>query len=210
MNIQSDVKHPCPGKKPPPGYVRLADIAPGIVQDMRYAGAENFMGRPVPGYRAPCCWLRVEAAAALKAAYDEAAAEGLSLVVYDCYRPPVATAAFLAWSQDAADQTMKAAYYPSIDKKDLFDLGYIARHSTHTTGLAVDLAFEGPDFGTPFDLFDETSATADPSVSAEARKNRTRLLALMTKHGFENLPNEWWHFTYMGVYDPQPVDFDVV
>jgi len=200
----------CAGKSPPPDYVRLADIAPGIVQDMRYAGSENFMGRPVPGYRAPCCWLRREAAAALKAAFEEAAAEGLRLVVYDCYRPPAATAAFLAWSQDPADQEMKADYYPNLDKKDLFDLGYIARQSTHTTGLAVDLAFEGHDFGTPFDLFDEKSATAEAKIVGPARDNRDRLLALMTKHGFENLPNEWWHFTYRGVADPRPVDFDVI
>jgi zinc D-Ala-D-Ala dipeptidase len=209
MNPQTESEHPCAGRKPPSGYVRLADVAPGIVQDMRYAGPENFMGRPVPGYRAACCWLRSEAAAALKSAHEEAAAEGLRLVVYDCYRPPAATAAFLAWSQDGADEIKKTDYYPNIDKKDLFDLGYIARQSTHTTGLAVDLAFEGLDFGTPFDLFDERSATADSAVQGAARKNRDRLLALMTKHGFENLPNEWWHFTYKGVTDPQPVDFEV-
>ena len=162
MNLQTKSEHPCAGEQPPPGYVRLADVAPGIVQDMRYAGPENFMGRPVPGYRAPCCWLRAEAAAALKSAHEEAAAEGLRLVVYDCYRPPAATAAFLAWSQDGADEIKKADYYPHIDKKDLFDLGYIARQSTHTTGLAVDLAFDGFDFGTPFDLFDETLGHCRP------------------------------------------------
>jgi D-alanyl-D-alanine dipeptidase len=207
MNIQKD-SSPC-AKQPPAGYVRLADIAPGIVQDMRYAGAENFLGRQVPGYRAPCCWLRQEAAAALKAAHEEASAEGLRLIVYDCYRPPAATAAFIAWSQDPADQKMKAEYYPQLDKKDLFELGYIARQSTHTMGLAVDLAFEGFDFGTPFDLFDDKSNTADPRVTGVARQNRDRLVALMTKHGFENLPNEWWHFTYKGVSDPVPVDFEV-
>ncbi len=84
MNPQTESEHPCAGRKPPPGYVRLADIAAGIVQDMRYAGPENFMGRPVPGYRAACCWLRSEAAAALQSAHEEAAAEGLHLVVYDC------------------------------------------------------------------------------------------------------------------------------
>ena len=89
MNIQKNSAHLCT-KQPPAGYVRLTDNAPGIAQDMRYAGAENFLGRPVPGYRAPCCWLRREAAVALKAAHEDAAAEGLRLVVYDCYRPPAA------------------------------------------------------------------------------------------------------------------------
>jgi D-alanyl-D-alanine dipeptidase len=199
----------CAKAVPPPGFVRLADIAPHIIQDMRYAGTENFTGRPVPGYRAPRCWLRVEAAHALLAAQEEAAQEGLKLVVYDCYRPPAATKAFIAWAEDAADQKMKTAYYPRVDKKALFDLGYIAKASTHTTGLAVDLAFEGLDFGTPFDLFDDRSTTADPSITGTARINRDRLVALMVKHGFENLKNEWWHFTFKGVSDPKPVDFEV-
>ncbi len=196
-------------KTPPRGFVPLSEVAPLIVQDMRYAGSENFTGRPVPGYTAPRCWLRGEAAQALKAAQEEAANEGLRLIVYDCYRPPAATKAFVAWSQDAADQKMKQAYYPHVEKAALFDLGYIAKASTHTTGLAVDLAFEGLDFGTPFDLFDDRSATADPSITGAARLNRDKLVALMTKHGFENLPNEWWHFTFKGAADRTPVDFEV-
>jgi D-alanyl-D-alanine dipeptidase len=196
-------------KAPPQGFVRLADVAPHIGQDMRYAGSENFTGRPVPGYTAPRCWLRREAAQALRAAQEEAAKEGLRLIVYDCYRPPAATKAFVAWSQDAADQKKKEAYYPNVEKSALFDLGYIAKASTHTTGLAVDLAFEGLDFGTPFDLFDDRSATDDPSIIGAARQNRDGLVALMTKHGFENLPNEWWHFTFTGAADRTPVDFEV-
>ncbi len=199
----------CAKTVPPAGFVRLADVAPTVAQDMRYAGLENFTGRPVPGYRAPRCWLRIEAARALAAAQEEAAREGLRLVVYDCYRPPAATKAFIAWAQDKADQKMKEAYYPRVDKAALFDLGYIAKASTHTTGLAVDLAFEGLDFGTPFDLFDDRSTTADASIPGDARRNRDRLVALMVKHGFENLPNEWWHFTFKGTANREPVDFDV-
>jgi D-alanyl-D-alanine dipeptidase len=199
----------CAKVPPPTGFVRLADVAPHILQDMRYAGSENFTGRPVPGYSAPRCWLRVEAAQALRAAAEEAAREGLKLVVYDCYRPPAATRAFVAWAQDVTDQKMKASYYPQVDKRQLFDLGYIAKASTHTTGLAVDLAFEGLDFGTLFDLFDDLSTTANPCVVGEARKNRDRLVALMQSQGFENLPNEWWHFTYRGDADRTPVDFEV-
>jgi len=33
----------------PPGFVRLADVAPKILQEMRAARAKNFTGRPVPG-----------------------------------------------------------------------------------------------------------------------------------------------------------------
>src|SRR5512143_207068 len=49
----------------PPGFVYLRDVAPGIAQDMRYAGANNFTGRPLPGYDAAECVLKREAAEAL-------------------------------------------------------------------------------------------------------------------------------------------------
>lgn len=192
----------------PQGFVRLSDIAPGIVQDMRYASSENFTGRPVPGYRSPVCWLRREVADALAAVQKDAAREGLTLVVYDCYRPQRATKAFIAWAQDVADQAMKSSYYPRIDKRQLFDLGYISKASAHSTGTAVDLGLVGLDFGTPFDLFDKASATNDSTVGAEARRNRERLVTLMTKHGFTNLPQEWWHFS-LPVEDATPQDFEV-
>jgi D-alanyl-D-alanine dipeptidase len=194
---------------PPEGFVRLADIAPAIAQDMRYAGAENFIGRPVPGYGAPQCWLRREVAAALAAAAEEAAREGLRLVVYDCYRPQRATDAFVRWAADPCDQQMKRAYYPDVDKRALFERGYIAKISTHSRGIAVDLAFEGKDFGTPFDLFDAKSATHHPEITGETKANRIRLEALMHKHGFENLPNEWWHFSFKALKDAPLVDVEI-
>jgi D-alanyl-D-alanine dipeptidase len=168
-----------PQTEPPPDFVRLADIAPHIRQDMRYAGSENFLGRPVPGYCAAQCWLRREAAEALAAVAKDAEATGLSLVVYDCYRPQRATRAFIAWAADPSDQAQKGAYYPQLDKAALFDLGYIARESAHSTGIAVDLALVGLDFGTPL------------------------------RHGFVNFDKEWWHFTLEGLDDVRPHDFEV-
>jgi zinc D-Ala-D-Ala dipeptidase len=193
----------------PPDFVRLADVAPSVVQDMRYAGTENFTGRPVPGYAAPQCWLRREVAVALLRAAEEAQSEGLRLVVHDCYRPVRATKAFLQWAEDSADQQMKASYYPNIDKRTLFDLGYIAKVSTHSRGIAVDCSFEGKDFGTPFDMFDEKSATHHPAIIGEAKENRIRLQTLMAKYGFENLATEWWHFTFMSSKDASVVDVEI-
>ncbi len=198
-----------PHAEPPPDFIRLADVAPHIRQDMRYAGSENFLGRPVPGYRAAQCWLRREAAAALAAVAKDAAAAGLSLVIYDGYRPQRATRAFIAWAADPLDQAMKHAYYPNLDKADLFDLGYIARKSTHSTGIAVDLALEGLDFGTPFDLFDAASGTHHPGISQAAKQNRAFLIALMGRHGFVNFDKEWWHFTLEGLDNVRPLDFEV-
>jgi D-alanyl-D-alanine dipeptidase len=41
--------------KLPAGFVYLRDIDPTIIQDMRYAGANNFVGRPLRGYQAGEC-----------------------------------------------------------------------------------------------------------------------------------------------------------
>jgi len=194
---------------PPSDFVRLHDIAPSIVEDMKYAGNDNFTGRPVPGYAKGHCWLKRSAALALLAVQKEAEAEGLGLVVYDCFRPQQATRAFLAWAQDPNDQLMKQSYYPAIDKALLFKEGYIAEKSTHSTGMAVDLGFVGQDFGTPFDLFDVASATKHALIDETAKANRGKLLALMRKHGFENLPNEWWHFNLPGAADAELHDFEV-
>ena len=49
----------------PAGLVYLRDVDASIVQDMRYAGADNFVGRPLPGYGAAECVLRREVAQAL-------------------------------------------------------------------------------------------------------------------------------------------------
>jgi zinc D-Ala-D-Ala dipeptidase len=196
-------------KEPPRNFVQLSDVAPTIRQDIRYASSRNFTGRPVPGYSAPQCWLRQETAEALAAAQREAAASGLSLVVYDCYRPLRATEAFVAWAGDASDQAMKAAYYPRVDKSVLFERGYISKVSMHSTGVAVDLALAGLDFGTTFDFFDEVSATNYPGLGAEPTRNRALPTALMQRHGFENYPGEWWHFSFKNVKDAAPCDFDL-
>ena len=73
--------------EPAPGFVYLADIDASIVQDMRYAGSHNFVGRPIAGYQAAECILSEAAARALAKAQEQIAAQKLSLMVWDCYRP---------------------------------------------------------------------------------------------------------------------------
>lgn len=180
--------------EPPSGFVRLVDVAPDIVQDIRYAGADNFTGAPVPGYTKPECWLKAEAARALAAAERDAERGGLRLVVWDCYRPKRAVAAFVAWTA-TGDETSKVEHYPNVAKRALLGEGYIAKVSAHSTGLAIDLGVVGWNFGTPFDFFDVKSATQS-IPSGGAAEHRAFLTALMKRHGLNNYPREWWHFTF--------------
>ena len=86
----------------PDGFVDVADVAPGVVVDARYAGSDNFMGRPARGYGSARCLL-TSGARALAVAQRELAASGLGLMVYDCYRPQRAVDDFVsAWARDDA------------------------------------------------------------------------------------------------------------
>jgi zinc D-Ala-D-Ala dipeptidase len=123
----------------PPGFVHLRAIDPTIAQDIRYAGSDNFVGRPLPGYDAAECILRQEVAAALKRVQADLAASGLSLKVYDCYRPTRAVRAMAAWVNDGRSQAATKRFFPKLPKSSLLRLGYIASRSRHSSGTTIDL-----------------------------------------------------------------------
>src|SRR6478752_4052291 len=110
----------CAGSPLPKGFVYLREVDPTIVQDIRYAGPHNFVGRPIRGYLAAECILSTPAANALAVVQKRLAEKKLSLIVWDCYRPKRAVADFFAWSRDPARSEMKAEFYPSADKASLF------------------------------------------------------------------------------------------
>jgi D-alanyl-D-alanine dipeptidase len=210
----------------PPGFVYLRDVDPSIAQDIRYAGADNFTGRPLIGYEAAECILRQDAAAALKRVQAELAARGLSLKVYDCYRPLRAVRAMAAWAHDGRSGEATRRFFPKLQKSSLFALGYIASRSQHTTGVAVDLTLiaagsaQAPpfdpaaaygactgtaaerrpdnsiDMGTGYDCFDVKSHTAAGGLTDKQREWRRKLVAAMAAQGFQNYHREWWHFSY--------------
>jgi len=223
----------------PPGFVYLRDIDSSIAQDMRYATSDNFTGHPLPGYAAPECVLRREAADALKSVQADLAKENLSLKVYDCYRPTRAVRAMAAWAHDGEDSEAAKRFYPALQKRNLFRLGYIAAQSKHSTGTTVDLtlikrppaaaaAFDpaarygpctGPatkrspdnsiDMGTSFDCFDLRSYGANKEISPEQKRWRATLNAAMRRHGFANYFREWWHFSFTGAPEPRAYDFAI-
>jgi len=162
---------------------------------MRYTGTDNFIGTPVDGYAEPLCYLTNEAAVALKKVQQTLQNEGLSLRLFDCYRPQRAVDHFVRWAKDLNDTRMKSSYYPGVAKKDLFKDGYIAAKSGHSRGSTVDLTIDGLDMGTPFDFFDPRSHTQSSAVTTEQHENRMRLKKVMEANGFQNYAEEWWHYT---------------
>jgi D-alanyl-D-alanine dipeptidase len=206
-----------PAEPPGPPLVSVTDLDASIRLEMRYAGADNFVGAKVAGYEVAQCWLTEPAARALAAVQSDLAAQGLGLLVFDCYRPQRAVDQFVRWAADASDQRTKAEYYPDVAKQELVSRGWIAARSAHSRGSTVDLTLTRDDswggatpldMGTPFDFFDERSRSDSSQVSEEARENRRLLRAAMERRGFRNLPQEWWHFTLAG--EPYPdKSFDV-
>jgi len=185
----------------PAAFVDAAAVAAGLAVDMRYYGSDNFVGRRIAGYEAPVCLLTRAAAAALADVQQDLAPFGLGLKAFDCYRPARAVADFASWAADLKDQARKAAYYPKIDKRDVFKLGYVAERSGHSRGATIDLTLidratgRELDMGGPFDLFDPRSWPTAAGLTPAQRAHRLLLRAIMRARGFRPYEQEWWHFT---------------
>ncbi|MEV0428739.1 M15 family metallopeptidase [Micromonospora sp. NPDC050495] len=220
------------GPRAPADIVDLAAVDPSVRTDIRYAGAHNFVGRPITGYAEPRCLLTRPAAEALHRVQTAALAQGRSLKVYDCYRPQRAVDDFVAWAKRPGEQQMKGEFYPAEPKDRLFADGYVGAPTAHSRGSTVDLtlvpvptpdqpgyapgqplvactapagrrfADNSVDMGTGYDCFDPRAHTADARITGTARDNRQLLKRLMTAQGFENYPREWWHYRYLD--EPYP------
>jgi D-alanyl-D-alanine dipeptidase len=224
----------------PKGFVYLADIDPTIQQDLRYASANNFIGRVVPGYGAGECVLVKQAAEALKRVETDVRKKGLTLKVYDCYRPARAVAAFVHWAKEPDDPKAKIVYYPNLPKAALFP-DYIAMRSGHSRGATLDVTLvplgeanpapaqdvveatpctapqveQAPAgslaMGTSFDCFDVKANTTAKGLTKEESDNRAMLVEAMRAQGFRNYAKEWWHYTLDGEPYPDTIfDFPIV
>ncbi|WP_338078238.1 M15 family metallopeptidase, partial [Arsenophonus endosymbiont of Bemisia tabaci] len=96
-------------------------------------------GRKINGYNAPICLITKSAAESLKKVIRVLYPLGLTLKVYDCYRPQSAVNDFISWSQEVDNQSMKSVFYPNEEKSEFLKKGYIAKKSSHSRGSTVDL-----------------------------------------------------------------------
>lgn len=167
-----------PGDRP--DLVDVERLVPDAVLDLRYAGSDNFLGRPL--YPVARCLLLRPAALRLRRAAARLRARGYRLLLWDCYRP-------LSAQREMWRSRPRA--------------GYVAdprRGSHHSRAVAVDLSLltaEGRpvEMPTVFDTFDRRArADAAEGVSGPARRNRRVLRRAMEAEGFLVHPGEWWHF----------------
>lgn len=184
------------------GFVRVTDVIPDAILEMRYYSTFNFVGERINGYEAPVAYLTKEAAAALKNVSDDLMEQGYRIKIYDAYRPQTAVDHFKAWAADVQDIRMKEYFYPKLDKSVLFISGYIASKSGHSRGSTVDLTIvdmvtgREVDMGGGFDFFSEIShPNYTEGLTQEQINNRNILRDAMVSNGFKALSTEWWHFT---------------
>ena len=174
-----------------PDFRPLASIA-GIKVDLRYATANNFVGRDLYS-PLDCAWLHRHAVEGLEKTRQWLALSrpDVGLLVLDALRP----------------QRVQEQLWAALQGTDL--LGYLAnpvRGSIHSFGMAVDITLVDRngnelDMGTPFDDLSERShpaledtMLARGELSAEQIANRRLLRDAMIHGGFIGISSEWWHF----------------
>jgi D-alanyl-D-alanine dipeptidase/kynurenine formamidase len=167
-----------------PELVELTVLDPTIRLDVRYATANNFVGRPV--YTEARAFLQRPAAEALVRAHRALRKDGYGLLVFDGYRPWSVTKLF--WDLTPQDKKSFVA-----DPK---------KGSKHNRGCAVDLTLYDLATGKEVEMpgaYDEMSERSYPTYaggSVEARKARDLLRSAMEREGFFVYAFEWWHFDY--------------
>ena len=167
-----------------PDLVEIVRLDPTIRLDVRYATANNLLGRPV--YSEARAFLQRPAAEALVRVNRALKEKGYGLVVFDGYRPWSVTKAF--WDATPLDKKIFVA-----NPKN---------GSRHNRGCAVDLSLydlttdREADMGGAYDEMSVRSYVTYEKGPKEALRRREVLASAMEKEGFSVYPAEWWHFDF--------------
>lgn len=176
--------------------VEIKKAIPNITLDIRYATKNNFMQQVM--YKQARAFARKPVVEALKKIQKELNKKGYGLKIFDGYRP----------------YTITVEFYKKASDKNF--VANPAKGSKHNRGCAVDLTLINLKTGkelvmpTPYDSFSAAAAAKFENVSAEAKKNRDFLIAIMGKYQMNVLENEWWHYDFSGwkSYDLMDIPFE--
>ena len=165
----------------PEDFVRVLDYIPSARQELLYATDRNFTGQVI--YDFTDAYLRYGTVKKLIAVSEDLAQLGLSLKIWDGFRP--VSAQFRLW-----EVCPDPAFVANPQK------GF----SSHSRGNTVDITLVDTD-GNELEMptgFDDFSKKADRDYSdcTETAASHAELLEiLMEKHGFRGYSAEWWHFS---------------
>lgn len=161
-------------------FVRVTDYL-DVPYTLPYSTADNFTGKPVYEFSQP--FLRYGTVIKLQQVQQELEQGGLSLLIWDAYRP--VEAQYALW------EAFPDPRYVSDPKKGI---------TSHCRGNTVDVTLVFAD-GTPVPMptgFDDFTELADrdySDCSPEAASYAMLLERTMKEYGFRPYYGEWWHFT---------------
>ncbi|MGY6551606.1 MAG: M15 family metallopeptidase [Erythrobacter sp.] len=162
--------------------VDLARHDPRLKLDIRYASADNFMGRVL--YPEAKAVLQRPAAEALSRVQTRAEAAGYGLLIFDAYRPWRITRQM--WEET-----------PSEKREFVADPRTGSRHNR---GCSVDLTLhrDGVEvvMPSPYDDFTPAAYRSNTAAPPEALAASRMLEEWMVAEGFIPLANEWWHYDW--------------
>ena len=163
-------------------FIFIKKWSDDFAYDMKYATADNFIGKKV--YNCDQCMIRKKVALALMKANRDFMQKGYHIKFFDCYRP-------------LDVQKIMWEVYPVE--------GYVANPYTsgsiHNRGGAVDITLVDKDeneldMGTSFDHFGKEAHHAYRNLPEQVLNNRKLLKDTMEKHGFKSISTEWWHYNF--------------
>ncbi len=198
----------------PEGFCYIKDYTPEVVYDIRFAGRNNFMGRPAIEYYTPVGVASIEMARKLDEASVLLKDQGLKLLVYDSYRPQTTVNNIVDWINDEKDDDMKNIFYPNMEKSEMIDMFFEA-NSPYPRGAAVDVSivdYKGKelDMGTSYQYIDESSAFEYEDLTDAQLNNREILRDIMIQVGLTPNDTYWWSFFMEDEpYPDQSFDFYV-
>lgn len=162
-------------------FVRLKDLSPDFVYELKYATPDNFLKQAV--YDCGECYLRKSTAEALVKANEAFKQLGYRIKLFDCYRPLSV--------QKKMWKILPGTHYVANP----------AKGSKHNRGAAVDLTLvdaQGKELnmGTPFDFFGKEAHHTYTQHPKEVLENRKLLKETLDKYNFKSIYSEWWHYEY--------------
>ncbi len=170
-----------------PSFIELDRNTPHLDLDIRLATTNNFTGQPI--YNRPTAYLHKDAWQGLQIALNVAGKLGLTVLVWDAFRPQEA-------QQRLWDHTPNETYisHPKTGTRP------------HCRGVAIDLTLvdrngQELDMGTGFDDFRTLAHHNNTEISEQALHNRLLLAGLMHTAGFVHNPHEWWHYQLPNLAD---------
>lgn len=181
--------------------VRLLDLDPDFIIDMRYFRKDNFTGQQI--YKSNQCYIDKDTAKRLIKAKDAFKKDGFRVKVWDAYRPVSAQRKF--W--EVFPDNDFVAYPPDLTKEIQFK-------NSHMNGQSVDITLtdmEGNEIPMPseFDDFTERARLDCKTTEKDRLANALYMQKIMIEAGFSPYEGEWWHFYDRNVTPAPYSDFDI-